>query len=283
MQRFLIGGIRTLGLPVFYGVMGLVIPFYMLFGRQGYLSMYHFLRERFHLSPLRAFVGVYKNHYRFGQIILDRFAVYGGMKFQFTVEGYDLFYRCEQAASGVLLLSCHVGNYELAGYSLQAKEKRFNALVFSGETETVMNNRKRMLTPNNMRMIPVKEDLSHVFLINNALSDGEIVSMPADRLFGSSKSAQCTFFGTPAKFPLGPFATAVQREVPVLAVFVMKSARKSYRILVREIYRPSSEEFASLPRRKQMEQAAQRFATELEAVVKSYPEQWFNYYNFWAE
>jgi predicted LPLAT superfamily acyltransferase len=32
-----------------------------------------------------------------------------------------------------------------------------------------------------------------------------------------------------------------------------------------------------------MEQAAQRFATELEAVVKSYPEQWFNYYNFWAE
>ena len=65
-----------------------------------------------------------------------------------------------------------------------------NALVFGGETETVMENRQRLLSQNNMNMIAVKEDLSHLFAINAALDNGEMVSMPADRIFGSQKSAE---------------------------------------------------------------------------------------------
>ncbi len=40
--------------------------------------------------------------------------------------------------------SSHIGNYEIAGYSLPTEEKRFNALVFGGEKESVMTNRNRL-------------------------------------------------------------------------------------------------------------------------------------------
>jgi predicted LPLAT superfamily acyltransferase len=100
--------------------------------------------------------------------------------------------------------------------------------------------------------------------------------MPADRCFGSQKSVGCQFFGTTAQFPLGPFATAVQKEVPALAVMVMKEGSRRYRAFVRQL--PVD---TTLPHRKQMAALAQAFATELESIVRRYPHQWYNYYEFW--
>lgn len=278
MQRSLIAMFRVLPLWLLYGVMALVVPFYMLFNRKGYRAMYRFFHERLGYGPLKSFCKVYANHFRFGQVILDRFGVYAGKKYQFEVEGLSLMDAMEARPEGFLMLSSHVGNYEMAGYSLRPKIKNLNALVFAGETATVMENRQRILSQNNIHMIAVKEDLSHLFAINTALDNGEIVSMPADRIFGSQKSADCRFFGETARFPLGAFALAVQKEVAVLGVFVMKEGMKKYHAFVREI-----EYDKQTNKREQMSQLAQTFASQLEDIVRRYPTQWFNYYDFWKQ
>lgn len=278
MQRSLIAMFRVLPLWLLYGVMALVVPFYMLFNKKGYQAMYHFFRERMGYGRWKSFWSVYANHFRFGQIILDRFGVYAGKKYRFWTEGQELMDELETHPEGFVLLSSHVGNYEIAGYSLKPKSKKFNALIFAGETATVMENRQRILSQNNMSMIPVKEDLSHLFALNAALDNGEMVSMPADRIFGSQKSVECQFFGAKANFPLGAFAMAVQKEVPVLAVFVMKEGMKKYHAYVKEI---ACDRQAS--RREQMAQLAQSFASCLEAIVRRYPTQWFNYFDFWEQ
>ena len=278
MQRSLIAMFRVLPLWLLYGVMALVVPFYMLFNRNGYQSMYRFFRERMGYGRCKSFCSVYANHFRFGQIILDRFGVYAGKKYHFVSEEQHMFDEKETHDKGFVMLSSHVGNYEMAGYSLRPKVKRYNVLVFAGETETVMENRQRILSQNNVRMVPVKEDLSHLFLLNTALDDGEIISMPADRIFGSQKSVECQFFGQVARFPLGAFAMAVQKEVDVITVFVMKTGLRSYDIYLRELQYDKS-----LSSREQMSQLAQNFATELENMVRRYPTQWFNYFDFWKQ
>ena len=141
-----------------------------------------------------------------------------------------------------------------------------------------MDERGKQFVDKQIRMIPVKADLSHLFAVNCALDAGEIVSMPADRLHGSQKSVGCRFLGGMTQFPLGPFATAVQKEVPVLAVAVMKDGARRYRAYVRPLAVDTT-----LPRRKQMEMLAQAFAAQLEEVVRLYPHQWYNYYDFWDE
>ena len=270
MQRTLIRWFRHTSLFIPYWCMGWMVPFYMITRRKGYQASYKFYRLRFGMNPAKAFWHACLNHFRFGQIIVDRFAAYAGHQFRFEVEGQELFDELERGKDGFLQLSSHVGNYELAGYSLKPAHKTFYSLVFAGETETVMASRSRLFATHGVKMVPVGTDMSHIFAINTALQTGNIVSMPGDRVFGSPRSITCDFMAGKARFPLGPFALAVQRELPVLAVFVMKTGMKRYKIYVRKL------------QGKDKESLCQCFATELEHIIKLYPTQWFNFYDFWT-
>lgn len=274
MQRTLIRLFRVLPLGLLYGCMALVIPFYMLF-RKGFKASYRFFRKRMGYGAVKSFLHVYKNEFEFGKVVLDRFAAFGGKKFNMSVPRMDLFQALCAGEDGFIQLSSHVGNYEMVGYSL-ISPKRINALVYSGETATVMQNRAILFGETNVRMVPVSEDLSHIFSLNNALADGEIASLPGDRVFGSQKTVECRFFGDLAPFPAGPFTLAVQRNVPVLCVFVMKEGRRDYQVVLERLPEP---EGAS--KQERIQALADAYASTLEAVVRRYPDQWYNFYDFW--
>lgn len=280
MQRSLPTIYRLVGLCPMYVIMAFVVPFYMLFSHNGYIATYRFFRQRMNYGCVRAFVNVYRNHFVFGQVVLDRFASYGGKKFKLNMDGYDRFLSLANGNDGFIMLSSHIGNYELAGYSLVSEKKAFKALVYGGETATVMENRLRMLGHNHISLIPISDDMSHIFAMSQTLSDGEILSMSGDRILGHSRTVECNFFGAKAKFPVGPFALAVQREVKMLAVFVMKNSIGSYNVHIREIGADGNETDKA---RERVTLLAQRFADELEKMVRRYPTQWFNYYDFWTQ
>ena len=61
-----------------YVILAFVVPFYMLFRRKGYLSIYRYFRWQHGYSPLKSFFYTYRNHFVFGQAMLDRVAVYAG-------------------------------------------------------------------------------------------------------------------------------------------------------------------------------------------------------------
>lgn len=274
MQRTLIRLFRFLPLGVLYGCMALVIPFYMLLGT-GFRPAYRFYRKRMGYHAVKAFVHVYLNEFEFGKVVMDRFAAFSGKNFRMNVPRMDLFDGLCRGEEGFVQLSSHVGNYEMIGYTL-VSPKRLNALVFNGETATVMENRAALFGQTNVRMVPVSEDLSHIFTLNGALADGEIVSMPGDRVFGSRKTVECRFFGETAKFPAGPFTLAVQREVPVLTVFAMKEKRREYKVFL-DILPASRAEL----KQDRIQALADAYAARLEAIVRAYPDQWYNFFDFW--
>ena len=138
-----------------------------------------------------------------------------------------------------------------------------------------MQNRKKMFADTNIRMILVKEDMSHIFMMNSALENGESVSIPADRVVHKQKTVTCNFLGAPAKLPLGPFMMAAQRDVAVLSIQVMKESAKQYHIYIEQL----KSESASV--RDKAVDLAQQYANHVESVVRKYPYQWFNYYDFW--
>lgn len=278
MQRALVAMFKVVPLEVIYAIMAVVVPFYMLFNHKSYMAIYHFFRRRLGCPPIAAFLHVYRNHFAFGQVVLDRFASYAGCHFKLTVEGNEHFLDLANQPGGFMILSAHVGNYEQAGYALRSEDKQFYALTYEGESEVVKKGRNNKFADKQIHLIPVRSDISHIFEINRRLDEGNIVSMPADRHHGSGKSATCRFFGADAEFPLGPFATAVQKEVPTLAVIVVKEHVRSFRAFVVPLHVD-----ATLPRRQQMQQLAQNYATTLEEIVRKYPHQWYNYFEFWND
>lgn len=262
---------------VIYCFMAVVVPFYMLFNHKGYLAIYRFFRQRFGYGRIKSFLKVYANHFRFGQVIIDRYAAYAGKRFRFELDGNERFMELVGGERGFVQLSSHAGNYEMVGYGLTSTTKRVNGLFYGGETQVMMDFRRKILAMHNVNLIEVDESMSHIFNMNAAIDRGEIVSMTGDRLFGSAKSIRCMFLGKEAQFPMGPFALAVQKEVPMLAVFSMRS-HGVYKVFVRDIKQDES-----LPLRARMADMAQNFASELEKVVRMYPTQWFNYYDFWKD
>jgi len=258
-----------------------VVPFYMLFRRKGYVAIYRYFRKQHGYSPLKSFRKTYRNHFIFGQTLMDRFAVYAGQKNIFRVDNpdNDLFLAMLDNPSGCIIAGSHIGNPELCGYLLSQTKKRINSLIFGGEAKEVQKNRSKILEDNNVRLIPVSDDLSHIFYINEALSNGEIISMPCDRNFGSGKCVEADFLGGKADFPIGAFVLAIQYNVPVLALFVLKISASLYRIHVTSIPFPPD----NLSKREQINAMTKTFVCELERITKMYPEQWFNYYNFWKK
>ena len=276
MHRWLVRLLRFFNIKVIYAFMAIFVIPVCLVVNPGRKVIYNYFRRIWGLGPVTSFLKTYKNFYLFGQVVVDRFAMYAGKKFRITIEGYDHFLELEKQPEGFMQLSAHVGNYEIAGYTLKAENKRFNALVFGGEKETVMANRNRMFEEANIRMIGIGTDMSHLFEINNALSNGEIVSMPADRMLGSTKQISHTFLGKTAFFPAGPFAVATSRSLDVLAVNVMKTSSDGYKIIVTPLAYDKT-----LPKNEQIKQLSSAYVRELERIVRKYPEQWYNYYEFW--
>lgn len=262
-----------------YAILIFIIPFYMLFARKGYLAIYRYFRCQHGYSVIKSFWKTYQNHYIFGQVILDRFAVYAGRKNIFKIDNpeNDIFLSMLDDPEGCIIASSHVGNPELCGYLLKQDTKRINGLIFGGEAVEVQKSRSEILGDNNVRLIPVSNDLSHIFMINEALSNGEIISMPCDRTFGSDKSVECDFLNGKADFPIGAFVLALQFKVKVLALFVLKISASRYRIHVIPIHPPQE----GGPKREQINKMTKSFVRELEGIVRKYPEQWFNFYNFW--
>ena len=277
MQRTLIKWLSVVDQRCIYAIMAVVVLFYMLFAHKSYLAIYHFYRRDRHETWWRAFVHVYANHYRFGQVVIDRFAAFGGKQFKFVFDEAEhaQYQELGRQPDGFVQVSCHMGNYELAGYSMQQETKKMYPLVFMGETETMMLNRQKLFAEHGIEMVPVSADMSHIFALNNALRDGHIASMPGDRVFGSPKSVECQFLDGKCDLPIGPFQMAVTRDVPIVPVFVMKERWDTYRICT-TILRPD----AALDKRHRVERLAQEYAQKMADMIDRYPTQWYNYFDF---
>jgi len=276
MQRTLIRLFRILPLGLLYGVMALVIPFYVIFDRKSRRASYSFFSRHIGYGAVKSALHVFSNMYNMGKVVMDRFAAYAGRRFTITGPGKEIFEGLSASDGAFIMLSSHCGNFEMSGYMLRA-EKKMNVLVYAGETETVMQNRDRLFAHTNVQMVPVSEDMSHIFALNNALANGEIASLPADRPFGSEKTVKADFLGAEASFPAGPFTLAAQRGTPAYAVFVMKESMTGYRFIMEKLEAPEDG-----IRTENVNSLARAYARCLENTVRRYPDQWYNFYDFWA-
>lgn len=237
---------------------------------------YRYFRKQHGYGKIKAAWNTYVNHCLFGQVVIDKFSMYAGKHFNVTVDGYEYYKKLAVRSEAFIQLSSHLGNYEIAGYTFKADNKRLNALVFFGEKASVMGNRSKLFSDTNINMIAIRPDMSHLFEIVQALENGETVSIPADRVLGSPKKISMKFLNGVADFPHGPFSVATMHSLDVITVHVVKTKWNAYKIIVTPL--PYDKEAS---RRMQIAELSGQYIKELERVVRDYPTQWYNYFEFW--
>lgn len=278
-QRFVLGCLKSVKVTVLYPVLPLVVPVYCVVNHKAFGCIYRYFKEIHHYSGWKSFWKTIQNHLIFGQVVLDRFAVLAGNTEQFhlEIENEDILDRLLDQPGGFIIAGSHIGHFELTGHCIHQNKKQVNAVVFGGEGAVIKQHRSNSFMQNNIRLVPVTEDLSHLFIIKEALENGEIVTILCDRIWGSNKTLTVNFFGKEAKFPLGTFLLAAQLQVPVVSIVNTKVRGRHYHSTVQQLPAPDP----SLPIRKQSEQIAAAYAKSLESVLRKHPEQWFNYFDFW--
>ena len=211
MHRALIVLMGFTPLRVIYFFMYFAIPVYMVANRKGYLSIYHYFRRRLGYGPLRSFFHVIANHAAFGKVVVDRFGAYAGKKFSIEVPDMELYSSLSSRPEGMMQVSSHIGNDEMAGYFLKAS-KRIYALAFGGEVSSVTENRVKMLSCNDITLVPIADDMSHLVVLNNAqISDagwpyahwevgGDTYSEYHDITIGNTMLKQFLYTSTSAQF-----------------------------------------------------------------------------------
>jgi predicted LPLAT superfamily acyltransferase len=149
-------------------------------------------------------------------------------------------------------------------------------VLYDGEHEQIKKYIEGVTGKPNMNIIIIKNDLSHIYAISEAFANNELVCMHADRFIQGNKTLKAGFLGDQARFPMGPFILASKFKVPVSFVYAVKESKLHYHLFASEI-----KDYSNLPKEAIVQEMLNDFAGGMEKKVKQYPEQWFNYYNFW--
>jgi len=267
--------IKKLGLPTAYFVLYFVAVYFCFFALDSTKSSYYYFRKRLHYSRFKSIISIYKSYFVFGQTIIDKIAISSGLKSKFTYD-FDGVHRIKEVLKqkkGGILISAHLGNFEIAEHFFGELEDRdFISLLTTDVEHTAIKNYLDSVTKkSNIKLILIKEDLSHIFEINAALTRNEIVCITGDRYIKGSKYLIEELLGKAAKFPAGPFLIASRLQVPVLFVYVLKESRKHYHLYAR----------TSEAKHRDAKGLLKNYTQSLEWMLEKHPLQWFNYFDFW--
>ena len=267
--------IQKVGIKFAYTILYFVASYYFLFLKKSNQAIFYYFHQRLGYSKWKAKKMVYKSYYTFGQTIIDKIAISAGLRKKFTYEfdGIELLYKLLDDKKGGVLISAHMGNFEIAEHFLGELNADFhiNLVTTDLEHSAIKNYLEKVTKKSNIKFIIIKEDLSHIFEINAALARNELVCFTGDRYFEGVKALSDTILNEEANFPAGPFLIASRLKVPVVFVYVMKEPNLHYHLYAREAQVKHRDEKALL----------KEYISSVEMMIKKYPLQWFNYFDFW--
>ncbi len=269
--------IHKFGVRSAYFLLFFVASYYFLFLTESNRAIFYYFRKRLGYGYLRSKIAVFRSYYTFGATIIDKVTISSGARDQFTFEfdGIELLKKLLADKQGGVLISAHVGNFEIAEHFFAQIDLNFqiNIVTTDQERSDIKTYLDSVTKKSTVKYIYIKEDLSHIFEINSALARNELVCFTGDRYFEGVKCLQEKFLGEEAKFPAGPFLIASRLKVPVVFVYVMKEPKLHYHLYAREAQVAKRDEAGLL----------RTYVQSVESILAKYPLQWFNYFNFWNQ
>ncbi len=267
--------IKKAGIKSAYFILYFVASYYFFFLKKSNQAIFYYFNKRLGYSYFKAKRMVFKSYYTFGQTILDKISISAGMKNKFTYEfdGVEKLIQLLEEKKGGVLISAHIGNFEIAQHFFSEIDVNFqiNLVTTDLEHSSIKNYLETISKKSSIKIIIIKDDLSHIFEINAALARNELVCFTGDRYFEGVKSLSEKLLGEEANFPAGPFLIASRLKVPVVFVYVMKEPNLHYHLYTREVQVSHRNEKALLS----------AYTQSVESMLDKYPLQWFNYFDFW--
>ncbi len=272
--------VRFFGLGGSYGLLYFVGLYYLIVDRPLVAASLAYTRRRFpEHGTIRQLFDVYLLFVSQGKSLIDRYAVAAGYKdMAIDIRGYEEIKRLSDEGKGFVLLTAHVGNWQVAMTALSRLGQTVYLMMRPEDNAAVKKALHIDKEEENVKIISTDDSLNGVLEAMKAIKNGHIVSIMGDRTYGFS-STEALFLGGKVHFPFGAFSLASAVQCPVVVFLSAKTGVNRYIVDVSRII-PAP---AGVRGKKDEEigVALQEFADVLEAYVKVYPFQWFAFRDVW--
>lgn len=180
---------------------------------------------------------------------------------------------------GAVVVTGHFGNWDVAAKRLHEYGRPINIVMAREVNATTHDFVRGARERAGVRVIYSDTSVFSSLNMIRALQRNEIIAIQLDRALGAGGTRLVPFFGAPAPFPSGPFVLARLAGAPLIPVFIPRLGTRHYAIRVCGRFQLAREARDN----RALDQVMADVVGAFEAVVREFPQQWFQFTPFWPQ
>lgn len=194
------------------------------------------------------------------------------------IDGLENFRELAAVEGGVMVLTAHMGNYDLAAPVFAERfGRRVNAVRAPERERALQEYYEKKLTESESEAFAVRYNREGDMLgveLASLLAKGETVALQGDRVLFEVSPIEVPMFDRRVIVPKGPFTLAMVSRAPVWPLFIIRDGWRSYRIRVGQCFQIAA---PRAEREQAMQAAVTTWCKELEQTARESWHQWFVY------
>jgi KDO2-lipid IV(A) lauroyltransferase len=279
-RRLVLGGVRNLPLsvkfasmPLWGGIFHTLVPEAR---RAAERNLVHVLGP---MSPLALYRRSFRLFANYAQSISNLYSLHLDLPLGLEVQTRqgELLIELRKQKRGAILATGHMGYWQIAPFLMSPKAYAPMTMAMAEEpNQRTAEFEERFRS--RLRIVYTTRSPLALVELARIVGQGELVGMQMDRHTGGAYLL-CDFFGQPAPFPTGPATLARATRAPLIPVFVIADeSRRRCEFCVEDPIEVAS----TRDRERDVGEATRALVAIYERYVGRYPEQWFNFFDFWA-
>lgn len=212
--------------------------------------------------------GIYlTNFFKFKRIDLEY------VRKNVIIEGLDNIDKGLSQGRGLVIVSAHIGNWELGAIALGLSGYPINAVTLTHKHKKVDAFFNRQRQSKNVRVIPLSGAVRGALL---AFSRNEIVCILGDRDF-TQGGIVADFFGRPTMIPKGPAFFYLRNKIPLVVCFTVREKNGKFRLF----FNPPIQYTPCGNYETDLRALTGIYLRQIEDCIRLYPGQWSMFRRFW--
>lgn len=230
------------------------------------------------------FGDVYRHVLSFAEVSVDRLfmARKERGRFEITCSGRHHLQELATQKRGAILLGAHLGSFEALRLQADAEDLPINVVVYFQNAQFINSVLQSVNPGSKTRLIEIDRDrIEFIFKLKKCIERGELVAILGDRVGLGGPTVEVDFLGAPAQFPVGAYVLAAALACPIYLTFGLYRKPNHY-----DLYCEPFADQVVLPRKERsaaIASYAQAYARRLEHFGRLAPDNWFNFFDFWAK